>query len=61
MAKSEEDEIRAVQLCLIWVYIMTVSSKIELKMSSASASLRLTRLATVFLATPGTCFVLIEQ
>ena len=34
MAKSEEDEVRAVQLCLIWVYIMTVSSKVKLKVLS---------------------------
>ncbi len=28
MAKSEDQEINDVQLCLIWVYIMTISSKV---------------------------------
>jgi len=28
MAKSEDHEIDDVQLCLIWVYIMTISSKV---------------------------------
>ena len=28
VAKSEDDEIANVQLCLIWVYIMNISSKV---------------------------------
>jgi hypothetical protein len=30
MAKSEDQEVDDVQLCLIWVYIMTISSKVYL-------------------------------
>ena len=47
---SGEDEVQGIRRCLLWVYVTTVYNQEEEKLTNFSASLRVSRLATLFLA-----------